>query len=248
MSGAGAGLSEADRKNGVIALAAVQAAGFPDTRTALQVAYAESSWRQSLTNKNTNGSVDYGLFQINTVHKPTEAVKSDPFANAVFAKRLYDGKENGSKGWTSWVAYTTGRYKKGEPVSATNALLNYASTPDGKKAVEDAAKNKPIALSEPPLSGGLDGIKDGLAAANPLNVLDNVKAAVLAAIDTVVSLANMFLMVLVGLVFIALGIYMAYHREINSAAGKAVSGLAGMVPVGKVAKTVKAAGAIKAAT
>jgi hypothetical protein len=62
----------------------------------------ESNWDVWATNWNTNGSIDYGIFQINSCHKNTISVedrydykKSTKWA---IEKRLRDGN------WNAWVA------------------------------------------------------------------------------------------------------------------------------------------------
>lgn len=91
---------------------AARNAGFSgdDLVTAVAVALAESSGRPRATNENTNGSKDYGLWQINTVHQgagfnPNKAF--DPEYNAKWAHRLFQ-----ESGWKPWVAYNTGSYEK----------------------------------------------------------------------------------------------------------------------------------------
>ena len=77
---------------------------FPeDASTALAIAKCESGLNPDAYNpKNKNGSVDRGLFQVNSVHdNRLEALGLDPWNpedNAVFARMLYE--ENG---WLPWV-------------------------------------------------------------------------------------------------------------------------------------------------
>lgn len=80
-----------------------------DCKMAIAIAKAESGLNPKAVNsRNTNGTSDYGLFQINSIHKPTEAQKFDPRENAKVAKRLYEARGN----WTAWSAYNNGAYKK----------------------------------------------------------------------------------------------------------------------------------------
>lgn len=59
------------------------------------------------TNVNKDGSIDRGIFMINSVHdsqiSPEDAFNC--FKNIDFAYNLYK-----RSGWSPWVAYTTGRY------------------------------------------------------------------------------------------------------------------------------------------
>lgn len=82
-----------------------------EARVAYAVMMAESGGRTNATNKNTNGSTDRGLFQINSIH--TKKVNGNLESlynvetNVNVAKRIYDGS-----GWNAWSAYKNGSYKK----------------------------------------------------------------------------------------------------------------------------------------
>lgn len=82
-----------------------------DTLTAFCIALAESSGDPTVTHQNTNGSTDYGLFQINSVH--SDLLKGgnwqDPSANANMAYQLYTSK--GGK-FTDWTTFTDGSYAR----------------------------------------------------------------------------------------------------------------------------------------
>lgn len=79
-----------------------------DVATAIAVAKAESGWRENVTGpRNSNGSFDYGLFQINSIHNPTPAEKTEGLANARKAYSVWQGS-----GWKAWAAYNSGSYRK----------------------------------------------------------------------------------------------------------------------------------------
>ena len=92
-------------------------AGFSGSRlvTAVAVGMAESSCRPDayLSNGPTkgcpNGSVDRGLWQINSCWHPSvsKSCAYDAQCNANAAYRISSGGAN----WKPWVAYTNGRYK-----------------------------------------------------------------------------------------------------------------------------------------
>jgi hypothetical protein len=92
-------------------------AGFSGDRlvTAVAVGMGESSCRPGayLTNGPTkgcpNGSVDRGLWQINSCWHPSvsKGCAYDAQCNANAAHRISSGGAN----WKPWVAYTNGRYK-----------------------------------------------------------------------------------------------------------------------------------------
>jgi len=67
--------------------------------TGAEIARAESAGQQYATNYNTNGSVDYGYWQINTINggSPADYI---PIVNAREAVKLY--KEDGWHPWVTW--------------------------------------------------------------------------------------------------------------------------------------------------
>lgn len=79
-------------------------ATFPDDpHTAVAIARCESGLNPKAYNpKNTNGTTDGGLFQINSTHyKRMEKLGLDPYDvrdNAAFARMLYE-----ESGWRPWV-------------------------------------------------------------------------------------------------------------------------------------------------
>lgn len=87
-------------------------AGFPTAAipVATAIALAESGGRNTATHKNTNGSTDYGLWQINTVHPDVLAMGDwrDPGTNARMAFAVY--QQAGGK-FTPWSTFNSGSYK-----------------------------------------------------------------------------------------------------------------------------------------
>lgn len=80
-----------------------------EAETAIAIAKAESGLNPKAVNeKNSNGSSDYGLFQINSIHNPTEEQKFNAEENIKMSKRIYDARGN----WTAWSAYNNGSFKK----------------------------------------------------------------------------------------------------------------------------------------
>lgn len=74
-----------------------------DIKTAVAIAYAESKFDTSAQGTNNNGTHDWGLFQINDVHKPTTAEKIQPLANTKKAFSVYK-----QQGWGAWATYNRG--------------------------------------------------------------------------------------------------------------------------------------------
>jgi len=75
---------------------------------------AESGGKAEIDNAgvNTDGSVDYGLMQINSIHADMvggnlEALR-DPQTNIKIAYKLYAARGN----FTAWSAYNNGKYIK----------------------------------------------------------------------------------------------------------------------------------------
>lgn len=80
---------------------------------ALAISQAENGTRKCSRDNaglNRDGSVDYGIFMINGYwhrHQATPAQLKDCLINIKVAKAIYD-----KQGWTPWVVYNTGSYKK----------------------------------------------------------------------------------------------------------------------------------------
>lgn len=83
--------------------------GLMDCKTALAVAQAESGFNPEAMNLNGGKSLDYGIFQINSVHwkKDGCALKDlvDPYKNVDCAYQIWS-----RQGWEPWVAFTSGSY------------------------------------------------------------------------------------------------------------------------------------------
>jgi Lysozyme like domain len=73
--------------------------------TAAEIAMAESSGQQNATNGNSNGTVDRGYWQVNSVWGPLSTY--DPAANARAAIQI---SQNGAN-WGPWTTYNSGAYQ-----------------------------------------------------------------------------------------------------------------------------------------
>lgn len=104
---------------------------------AVAVALAESGGDPSATHRNSNGSTDRGLWQINSVHSQYDAARllSDPAYNARAAFEISGGGAN----FRPWAAYTNLSYRT--HLSAAEAVAgtagSTASTPVGLPAPGD---------------------------------------------------------------------------------------------------------------
>jgi len=119
-----------------------RAAGFPPDQiaTATAVALAESGGETTATNKaNTNGSIDYGLWQINTVHGAllNQGDKFNPLDNAKMALTVY--ARAGNK-WTPWTVYKSGAYRVQMPAAT---LAARQPTDPVEIAHQDSTRNIP---------------------------------------------------------------------------------------------------------
>lgn len=74
---------------------------------AVAVALAESGGRPEATHVNSNGSTDYGLWQVNSIHGFDPNRLLTPTGNGSAAHQVYS--EAGNK-WTPWSTYKSGAY------------------------------------------------------------------------------------------------------------------------------------------
>lgn len=93
--------------------ALVKQAGFPQSDQIIMVAIAraESGFRSdAVSPPNSNGTIDRGLFQINSVHQyDANKLISDATYNTQCAKKIYD-----SQGLRAWSTYNSGAWKQYE--------------------------------------------------------------------------------------------------------------------------------------
>lgn len=81
---------------------------FPENpKLMVAIARAESGLNPYATNKNKNGSVDTGIFQINSVHGHDQLELTKIEKNIEVARKVYE-----KQGLGAWVAYTNGSFKK----------------------------------------------------------------------------------------------------------------------------------------
>src|SRR5262249_2507784 len=122
----------------------LRTAGFPEAAIGKMVCTAkwESSYYTRATNKNTNGTTDYGLFQINSIHLrdgagcPSSAsALFDPATNAKCALHVYK-----VQGVNAWYGYQKHRAE----CNAAKAPAS-AATPTG----DDTNPAPPPAAGDP---------------------------------------------------------------------------------------------------
>lgn len=71
----------------------------------IAISKAESGMRPDAIGHNRNGSIDVGLFQINSIHGEDNLTDVDK--NLKVARRIYD-----TQGLNAWVAYQKGMHLK----------------------------------------------------------------------------------------------------------------------------------------
>lgn len=92
------------------------AGGNPQYRAiAAAIAMAESSGNPLATDHDSNGTVDRGLWQINSTHGSLSTY--NVMQNARAAVQI----SNNGTNWSPWTTFTTGAYLKFMPTSANNA-------------------------------------------------------------------------------------------------------------------------------
>lgn len=143
-------------------------AGFTgaDIPIAVAVAFAESGGNPNSVNRaNRNGSVDYGLMQINSVHSALLRTGNwaDPATNMRMAYRVF---ADAGKRWTPWATFNSGSYKKflAKGTLATSVTKPFSVTPSKSKPATDAAS-----------TGGGGG--DGGDTAEPATTADTVESS-----------------------------------------------------------------------
>lgn len=190
--------------------AAVSAGFSPsDAVIATQIAWAESGWDPAATHTNSDGSTDYGLMQINSVHADILRTGSwsDPVANMRMARAV-----KAQQGWGAWVGYNSGNYKRvkvsGNPFSAGSQEISF-DAPDGQPA------------SATILGSTKDGPSIGIP--NPLDSISGlVKAVTNPGLWTRIGIGWLgFVLVVLGILLL---FWTAKDKVIGSAAASVVKG------------------------
>ena len=115
----------------------IQAGGSPKLANIMAaIAMAESSGNPQAVDHDSNGSTDYGLWQINSVHDydPNKLLNS-PLYNAQAAVAVYN-----SQGLGAWTTYTNGAYKQFLPVSSKATVQNPITRPGGDPVNPDGSQ------------------------------------------------------------------------------------------------------------
>ena len=154
-----------------LARSAGAAAGWSgaDLEVAVAIAMAESGGDpQALNTANRNGSVDHGLWQINSVHAGLLADGDwrDPVSNARMAHAVWS---QAGQSWTPWVTYKTGAYLA--HLSSATPLLQVAT------AVPPAFTSGAAGCGQGDAAGGVQPAVLGVTAPGGKSVADLVAFA-----------------------------------------------------------------------
>lgn len=181
--------------------------GFPAAvlPTAVAIALAESHGNTSAKGgPNSNGSYDWGLFQINDVHNPSEAQKTDPLLNSQMAFSIY--KTAG--GFTPWATYNHGTYKS-HLSDATAAVKTL-------QKLGPAYERSVIAGHATIDSTGPSKLGDSPIISNPI---DGVSSAITGFSATIAKVSSNIGIIIVAVALLILGILLLSR---NTTAGKAI--------------------------
>lgn len=142
--------------------AAARRAGLSGSQLVLAtaIAGAESGYRPAATNRNTDGSIDRGVWQINSVHRKYNANRLfDVGYNARAMAEISSGGSN----WSPWVTYKTGAYRR-YMAGARDAVVRSRS--DSGSEFGDATVKVPLVLGRSRSGRGAlveDAFAQGLA-------------------------------------------------------------------------------------
>lgn len=111
--------------------------------TMIAIAMAESGGRFDINNAGTNrnGTVDYGAWQINSVHRPDLDRVYDPYYNAQQAWRVHTDL---GQGYGAWSAYNAGKHTQFMAEAAEAARKYLESGPAAGSAVGAVARGKGV--------------------------------------------------------------------------------------------------------
>jgi hypothetical protein len=109
-----------------------RAAGFPENQIAMAVAVSiaeDTSGDPAATHTNSNGSIDTGLWQINSIHGiPVEQLKN-PSANAAAAFKIWTDAGNSWKPWSTYPAKAMVFFQRGQFAAKSQAVPNPGGGP-----------------------------------------------------------------------------------------------------------------------
>lgn len=187
-----------------------------DLVTAVAIAYAESGWDDTARGgPNSNGTYDYGLWQINDIHKPTQTEKTNSVANGQRAYRIY--KEAGNS-FKPWATYNDGKYKRhlGLAQEAVKELSGMSLS-----ELDDIAK----------VVAGIPGAFAGAGKDVATDAISSPVAGVSQSIDkingTIGKVVNNMVLIFIAVVCIVLGVFILSRGTVERAATRKVTKVLG---------------------
>ena len=203
------------------AASAASSAGFPASVVPIMVAIAmaESSLNTTATHTNSNGSVDYGLWQINTVNADALRLGNwqDPATNARMAKMIYD-----RQGLKAWTVYNTGAYQKNVSAATGGLGLSISAAGSPTNGGPNTGTGGPITVL-PNILPGLGGTPTPEGANGPA-------ASGLPWFLTQETVSRV-LWFLLGVLLVVAGMVIVFRRQV----GQGIKLASNLTPVGKAA-------------
>lgn len=177
------------RSQGVSVL---RAAGFTPAAALVGtgIMYAESRRVVEATHHNSNGSTDYGLMQINSIHGyDSNRLVTDPLYNADCAYRIY--RDAGGT-WGPWSTYHNGSYVAGQTAETAGTVSLPSNIPD-PGTIGGRGMSVPTGGGSDFLRRQWEGFKHTIGGSGndkaALNVVENPLGAIGGAVDNAVGSA-----------------------------------------------------------
>ncbi|HEY6018771.1 MAG TPA: hypothetical protein VIY48_02445 [Candidatus Paceibacterota bacterium] len=170
--------------------------------TALAIGIAESGLDMTAVHTNSNGTKDWGAWQINDVNHPTQEEKTNAFANAKKAFSIY---ANRGHRFNDWSTFNSGAYR--------------AHLAEAQNLVTQLQKKGPAWERATIAGAGSYDKSVPTTAINIPNPLDALKAIP----QTIQNVASNTLTVIVAGILLVMGIILITRKGIGRVAVKAVS-------------------------
>lgn len=173
---------------------------------------------------NKDGTHDYGLWQINEIHKPSQAQKFNFVENTKLARKIY---VDAGKSFKPWATYKDGSYG--------------ANVPKAQAAMHEMAKVSGDKSLDPPYVS-VDGQDDKLTKdalgqidAKGASLIPDIPGAIAAAVASVQKMAGGMTTVVLAVVLLVLGVVILLRGSIvKTAAAATPVVIVGHQPLGKV--------------
>lgn len=192
--------------------------------TATAIALAESGGVQARSvHKNKNGTYDWGVWQINDVHKPSDDVKNYGIDNAKAGYRVW---VEAGHSWKPWATFNDNSYRA-HLATAEQAYNTIQSDTSIEQRLRSADRTHLDAGAT-----GTNRVDDGFGISNPLDGINNTIANAFSA------LTKSLFGVALNAGVLVLAIVLIILAVVVLARGPATSVLK-KTPIGRVAKVVK---------